>query len=62
MRRQTCVMMCIEKILIIENSGGKYWFGPVGGRLEALSMHDSRSRFVIFLFGYPHRLEGGQRG
>jgi len=31
-------------------------------RLEALSVHDLRSRLVVLLLGDPHLLESGQRG
>lgn len=30
--------------------------------LEALAVDDSRAGFVVFLFGDPHLLEGGQGG
>ncbi len=30
--------------------------------LEALAMNNGWSRFIIFLLGYPHLLEGGERG
>lgn len=30
-------------------------------KLETFSVDDSRAGFVVFLFGYPHLLESGQR-
>lgn len=34
----------------------QFYFG-----LEALAMYDTGTGFVVFLFRYPHLLEGGER-
>ena len=47
--------LCGETVLRVEKSSREFF-------LETFSVNNRGARFVIFLFGDPHLLEGGQRG
>jgi len=63
---QSCHPLLLRMLLNFESGEleefpmGKSFMRMDGWHLEALPVHDGWTRLIVFLFGDPHLLEGGQ--